>query len=93
MGLPNTRNVIQKWSVDHLRGLDITSLGPPVIVTNPNYTLTHHKHNFHIPSTVKDLLNNVSTSVYYLRRAVHLPFDHNNKLSLYNHNITSHPMN
>ena len=31
VGLPNTRNKIRKWSVDHLHGIDITSLGPPVV--------------------------------------------------------------
>ena len=30
IGLPGTRNVIQKWSLSHLGGIDLTTLGPPV---------------------------------------------------------------
>ena len=26
IGLPNTRNIIRKWSIDHLHGIDLTDL-------------------------------------------------------------------
>ena len=29
IGLPGTRNVIKKWSLAHLGGIDLTALGPP----------------------------------------------------------------
>jgi len=29
IGLPNTRNIIKKWSINYLNGIDITALGPP----------------------------------------------------------------
>lgn len=29
LSIPNTRNIIQKWSVSHLHGVDLTALGPP----------------------------------------------------------------
>ena len=29
IGLPNTRNIIKKWSIANLHGVDITALGPP----------------------------------------------------------------
>ncbi len=32
IGLPNTRNEIRKWSVEYLHGIDITSLGPPIVM-------------------------------------------------------------
>ena len=43
IGLPNTRNVIQKWSLEHLRGVDITRLGPPpkVSTTIPYNAVLH----------------------------------------------------
>lgn len=41
VGLPNTRNKIRKWSVDHLHGIDITSLGPPVVAHSGNMTNIH----------------------------------------------------
>ena len=33
IGLPNTRNNIKKWSMDHFHGIDLTSLGPPPIIS------------------------------------------------------------
>lgn len=35
--IPNTRNVIQKWSLDHLHGLDLTDLGRPVRLANRDH--------------------------------------------------------
>ena len=35
IGLPGTRNVIQKWSLSHLGGIDLTTLGPPVKRAEP----------------------------------------------------------
>jgi hypothetical protein len=29
IGLPNTHNMIQKWSITNLHGVDLTKLGPP----------------------------------------------------------------
>jgi hypothetical protein len=31
--IPNTRNIIQKWSVTHLHGVDLTSLDPPPLTS------------------------------------------------------------
>jgi hypothetical protein len=31
-GHPGTHNEIKKWSMSHLGGIDITSLGPPAVV-------------------------------------------------------------
>lgn len=36
--LPNTRNIIQKWSISHLHGVDLTSLGPPPLTKAQNFT-------------------------------------------------------
>ena len=40
--LPNTNNIIRKWSVGHLGGFDLTKLGPPPesdIVTTANQSI------------------------------------------------------
>ncbi len=33
IGLPNTKNDIKKWSMNHLYGIDLTSLGPPPVIS------------------------------------------------------------
>ena len=93
VGLPNTRNRIRKWSVDHLGGLDITSLGDPVRVHNTEMNSTlgyfpaHDKNSSHFgfPFHMPALVNMSSTADYYrqyqnkLRGSVHWP---NNSSSL-----------
>ena len=36
IGIPNTRNLVKKWSIDHFNGIDLTKLGPPSVDYNNN---------------------------------------------------------
>ena len=46
IGLPGTKNIIQKWSVKHLNGIDLTSLGPPV---KKDLSTSNISPPFHLP--------------------------------------------
>ena len=61
IGLPGTRNVIQKWSLSHLGGIDLTTLGPPAnraqLKTDAKHENSFH-FNFHNPFVNKPVITN-----------------------------------
>jgi hypothetical protein len=54
VGLPNTRNSIRKWSVEHLHGIDITALDPPVRLHDLRYNQSNGR-----------VVMNASTAIEY----------------------------
>ena len=69
IGLPGTRNVIQKWSLTHLGGIDLTSLGPPakrtpVTRTSPSITSQNIDNKIDsIKETIDSINEDISSSI------------------------------
>eukprot|EP00596_Hydrurales_sp_CCMP1899_P010855 CAMPEP_0119052942 /NCGR_PEP_ID=MMETSP1177-20130426/74079_1 /TAXON_ID=2985 /ORGANISM="Ochromonas sp, Strain CCMP1899" /LENGTH=149 /DNA_ID=CAMNT_0007032691 /DNA_START=227 /DNA_END=676 /DNA_ORIENTATION=+ len=67
IGLPGTRNVIQKWSVAYLGGIDLTSLGPPAkrkgLETSPDPPVKRIDKIDSIKDTIDSINKDISSSI------------------------------
>eukprot|EP00598_Pedospumella_elongata_P000633 CAMPEP_0184981354 /NCGR_PEP_ID=MMETSP1098-20130426/11114_1 /TAXON_ID=89044 /ORGANISM="Spumella elongata, Strain CCAP 955/1" /LENGTH=227 /DNA_ID=CAMNT_0027504911 /DNA_START=84 /DNA_END=767 /DNA_ORIENTATION=- len=80
IGLPNTRNVIQKWSITNLHGVDLTKLGPPPKVIPLGLGSLHRQHHYFTNSSRTEALQGLTHrlgdslhSLYYNRSSYNSP--------------------